>query len=220
MPYLANVFQTHLHFPILLLKLNKKKSILLLVPVFINCWMSCKQYRTWSVAAFYDIRYMSTQFGQACLTLDRIGIQLWIWATHNKTTINTTCATNEDSGQPAHPHSLIRVFAVRMCLLQPPSYTKMNEEEPLPYWGDVQTDLNCCWSHWSYCRFCRALAQLLWIFYQCILMFEVFIIQLRSQDEWFWQIWLSWCGIFTPMQFCNQFWITIFSQRRNRKKQK
>ena len=31
--------------------------------------------------------------------------------------------------------------------------------EPLPYWVDVQTGLSLCWSHRSYCRFCRALAQ-------------------------------------------------------------
>ena len=33
--------------------------------------------------------------------------------------------------------------------------------EPLPYiLGDVQADLSLCWSHSSYCRFCRALAHL------------------------------------------------------------
>ena len=39
---------------------------------------------------------------------------------HGKT-YNKTCAISEDSDQPAHPRSLIRVFAVRMCLLQPPA---------------------------------------------------------------------------------------------------
>ena len=37
---------------------------------------------------------------------------------HDKT-YNKTCAISEDSDQPAHPRSLIRVFADRMCLLQP-----------------------------------------------------------------------------------------------------
>ena len=37
-------------------------------------------------------------------------------------TNNKTCATGEDSDQPAHPRSLIRVFAGRMCLLQLPGY--------------------------------------------------------------------------------------------------
>ena len=46
---------------------------------------------------------------------------------------NETCATSEDSDQYAHPHSLIRVFADRMCLLQTPGYPKRDEQELLPY---------------------------------------------------------------------------------------
>ena len=56
--------------------------------------------------------------------------------------------------------SLHRVFADRMCILQPPGYSKRNKWEPLPYQVDVQADLSLCWSHRSYCRFCRALAQI------------------------------------------------------------
>ena len=67
-------------------------------------------------------------------------------------------AISEDSDQPAHPRSLIRVFANRMCLLQPPGYPKRDERKPLPNWEDVQAYLSLCWSHRSYCRFCRALA--------------------------------------------------------------
>ena len=69
-------------------------------------------------------------------------------------------ATSEDSDQPAHPRSLIRVLADRMCLLKPPGYPKRDEQEPLPYRVDEQVDLSLCWSHRSYCRFCRALAQI------------------------------------------------------------
>ena len=58
---------------------------------------------------------------------------------------NTTCATSEDSDQPAHPHSLIRVFTDRMCLLQsPPGYPKRDKREPLPYCADVQAGLSLC----------------------------------------------------------------------------
>ena len=45
---------------------------------------------------------------------------------HDKT-YNKTCATSEDSDQPAHPRSLIRVFADRMSLLQPPGYSKRDK---------------------------------------------------------------------------------------------
>ena len=58
---------------------------------------------------------------------------------------NKGYASSEDSDQPAHPRSLIRVFADRMCLLQPPGYSKRDIGEPLPYWVDVQADLSLCW---------------------------------------------------------------------------
>ena len=58
-----------------------------------------------------------------------------------------------------HPRSLIRVFADRMCLLQPPGYPNSNERHPRMR-VDVQDDLRLCWSHRYNCRICRALAQL------------------------------------------------------------
>ena len=63
----------------------------------------------------------------------------------------STCATSEDSDQTAHPRSLIRVFADRMRLVQPPGYPKRDKREPLPYGVDVQAVLNLCWSHRSCC---------------------------------------------------------------------
>ena len=56
-------------------------------------------------------------------------------------TYNNTCATSEDSDQTAHPRSLIRVFADRMCLLQTPGYLKRDKREPLSHLVDVQADL-------------------------------------------------------------------------------
>ena len=78
---------------------------------------------------------------------------------HNKT-YNKTCATSEDSDQPANPCSLIRVFTNSMCLLQPRGCPKKGKGEPLPNWLDLQADLSLCWSNRSYCRFCHALAHL------------------------------------------------------------
>ena len=68
----------------------------------------------------------------------------YIYEPAHKKTYNKTCATNEDSDQPVHPHSLIRVFADRMCLLQPPGYPKRDKQETLPNWIDVQADLCPC----------------------------------------------------------------------------
>ena len=56
---------------------------------------------------------------------------------HNKTYYEI-CVTSEDLDQPVHPHSLIRVFADHICLLQPPGYPKRVQRETLPYWVDVQ----------------------------------------------------------------------------------
>ena len=53
-----------------------------------------------------------------------------------------TCAISQDSDQSVHLCSLIRVFADHMCLLQSPGYPKRDKGEQLPYWVDVQADLN------------------------------------------------------------------------------
>ena len=37
---------------------------------------------------------------------------------------------------------LIRVFADRVLLLQPPGYPKRDKREPFPYWMDVYANLN------------------------------------------------------------------------------
>ena len=59
------------------------------------------------------------------------------------------CATREDSDQPAHSRSLIRVFADRMCLPQSQGHSKRYEREPVPCWMDVQADISLCWLHIS-----------------------------------------------------------------------
>ena len=53
---------------------------------------------------------------------------------HDKT-YNRTSAISEDSDQPVHPHSLIRVFADGICLLQPQDYLNRDEREPMTYRG-------------------------------------------------------------------------------------
>ena len=75
---------------------------------------------------------------------------------HDKT-YNKTCANSKDWDQPAHPHSLIRVFPDHMCLLQTPGYPKRDEQGALV---DVQANLSLCCSQRSSCRFCSTLAQI------------------------------------------------------------
>ena len=92
-----------------------------------------------------------------CMVPEKEDIKIYEPA-HDKS-YNKTCATRQDSDQPAHPRSLIRVFADRICLLQPPDYSNRNKREHLLFWMDVHADPSLCWSHRSYCRFCHALAQ-------------------------------------------------------------
>ena len=44
-------------------------------------------------------------------------------------------------------------------------YSKIDKQEPLLYWMNVQADLSLSWSHRSYCRFCRYMC---WLIYKCL----------------------------------------------------
>ena len=63
------------------------------------------------------------------------------------------CAPSEDSDQPGHPPSLIRVFAVRMkkpWVLSCP----LNAQRRLwSDWADAQADLSLCWAHSHFVAF-------------------------------------------------------------------
>ena len=63
-----------------------------------------------------------------CVGAKRVEYELAYDKTYNK-----TCGTSENSDQPAHLRSLIRVFTDCMCLLQPPGYPKRDKQEPLLY---------------------------------------------------------------------------------------
>ena len=57
------------------------------------------------------------------------------------------CAPSEDSDQPGHPPSLIRVFAVRMkeaCVL---SYPLSAQRRLWSDWADAQADVSLRWAH-------------------------------------------------------------------------
>ena len=57
-------------------------------------------------------------------------------------------------------HAVGSVFADGMWSLKPSGYPKRDEQEPLPYWVDVQSDLSLSRSHRSNCRFSHVLAQM------------------------------------------------------------
>ena len=74
------------------------------------------------------------------------------------------CAPSEDSDQPGHPPSLIRVFAVpvrsvfavRSLSNQGPNASSCGQRRLWSDWADVQADQRLRWAHMSYCWFYRA----------------------------------------------------------------
>ena len=70
------------------------------------------------------------------------------------------CAPSEDSDQPGHPPSLIRVFAVHMKKAWVLSYSLRAQRRLWSDWADAQADLSLPWAHMSFCWFCRALAEM------------------------------------------------------------
>ena len=57
------------------------------------------------------------------------------------------CAPSEDSDQPGHPPSLIRVFAVRMKKAWVLSYPVSAQRILCSDWADAQADLSLRWAH-------------------------------------------------------------------------
>ena len=78
---------------------------------------------------------------------------------HDKTN-KMACVPSEDSDQPGHPPSLIRVFAVRMKKPWVLSYPLSAQQRLWSDWADAQTDLVLRWAHRSFCWFCHAAAQI------------------------------------------------------------
>ena len=69
------------------------------------------------------------------------------------------CAPSEDSDQPGHPPSLIRVFSVHMKKAWVLSYPLSAQRRLCSDWADAQADLSLHWAH-SHCWFCHVAADL------------------------------------------------------------
>ena len=63
------------------------------------------------------------------------------------------CAPSEDSDQPGHPPSLIRVFAVRMKKAWVLSYPLSAQRRLWSDWADAQADLSLRWAHTHFVGF-------------------------------------------------------------------
>ena len=71
------------------------------------------------------------------------------------------CAPSEDSDQPGHPPSLIRVFAVCMMTAWTLSYPLSAQRRLWSDWADAQADLSLHCAHMPFCWFRHEAAQML-----------------------------------------------------------
>ena len=85
----------------------------------------------------------------------------------NDKTNKMACAPREDSVQPGHPPSLIRVFAVRMKKHWILSYRLSALRRLWSDWADAQADLSLHWAHSHFGGF--VMRQLKWSLFSCIL---------------------------------------------------
>ena len=63
------------------------------------------------------------------------------------------CVPSEDSDQPGHPPSLIRIFAVRMKKAWVLSYPLSTQRRLWSDWVDAQADLSLHWAHSHFVSF-------------------------------------------------------------------
>ena len=80
---------------------------------------------------------------------------------HGKT-YDKTCVTSKDSDQPVRPPSLASVLVYPSLASLEVVEDTCDQRRLWSDCADAQADLIIRWSHKSYYRFCRALAQLLW----------------------------------------------------------
>ena len=75
---------------------------------------------------------------------------------------NRIWVPSEDSDQPGHLPSLIRVFAVRLKKTRILSYPLSAQQRLWSDWADAQADLSLHWVHMPFCWFCHDAAHLLY----------------------------------------------------------
>ena len=124
---------------------------------------------------------------------------------HRDKTNKMACAPSEDSDQPGHPPSLIRVFAVRLKKARILSYPLSAQRRLWSDWSDAQADLSLRWAHMPFCWFCHDAAHLSISYYHksnliILVTFVICFIRLlhpnpvRFSGSTFWsaKAWSSW----------------------------
>ena len=94
--------------------------------------------------SYYHKHNMKNQIKVCKLLRPWVYFQVWAASWQNQ---QCGCAPSEDSGQPGHLPSLIRVFAVRMKKTWILSYPLGAQRRLWSDWADAQADLSLRWKH-------------------------------------------------------------------------
>ena len=95
--------------------------------------------------------------GELCITLGRcsailaVNVSIQFELPHDKTN-KMACTPSENSDQPGHLPSVIRVFAVLMKKAWVLSYPLSAQRR---LWSSAQADLSLRWAHMPFCWFCH-----------------------------------------------------------------
>ena len=86
-------------------------------------------------------------------------LSIWKFEPQHGKTNKMIFARSEDSDQPGHTPSLIRVSAVRLKQNWVLSYPLSAKRRLRSDWTDAQADLSLRWAQKSFCWFCHEVAQ-------------------------------------------------------------
>ena len=104
---------------------------------------------------------------------------MWAATWQNK---QNDCVPSEDSDQPGHPPSLIRVFAVRLKKPWVLSYPLNAQLRHWSDWAHAQADLSLRWAHTHFVGF--VMSWLMWCFQTSFILISVHLIsRARAQQN-------------------------------------
>ena len=109
------------------------------------------------------------------------GEMTWVATWQNRQNQQSDCVPSEDSDQPRHPPSMIRVFAVRMKKPWVLSYPLSTQRRLWSDWENAQADLSLRWAHSHFVGF--VMSRLTWFFLASITDAETLLIHAMNHTS-------------------------------------
>ena len=155
---------------------------------FINIFILFVINTSMCIIKTYITQYKNNEMCKNCLSM--LDNSIWAATWQNQ---KNECAPSEDSDQPGHPPSLIRVFTVCMKKSWVLNYLLSAERRLWSDWADAQADLHLART-W-FCWFCHVVAHLIsWIVIQIIKMQESCPFQKCKKKKILWTKWVKSCS--------------------------